>query len=180
MPGGARYTSLLLELTGDRQLERKLSKMAGSAQTKITRPAIVRMLAVIRKAQRAACSNAALRRTIKSRLMKARRSDDVAGKVGAGVGARGKKEYGERNGHGIGTPGADHWLILGTVQRFTGFTTRAKGQRGQMIRTKNPVANRGRMRPHKFIEQATRGAWPEAIEAARAFAADRLSEIAVE
>jgi len=173
------FAVALLELTGDKQLGRKLAKVSREVQTKVCRPAVHAMLKTIERAAKAGCPRREIKRTIRSRFKKPRRAGDVDAKVGAGVGGgKKKKDRGREKGHGVGISARNvHWEILGTKQRFTGTSTRVSGHRGERVKTKGAVQNRGRMPRMWSLKEAAEGAWPAALGAARVEALERLSEI---
>jgi hypothetical protein len=171
----SRASDNLFELTGDKAMARKLDKLAKGAQNKVARPALRTIVRVVAKGQKGAAPLPVIKRTIGYRV-----KGDVA-KAGVEVGKktpRPKKTGAATNLRGRAAMWLGHLFTLGTKVRTAGFTTRAKGRRGEMVATGKPVSNRGQILPHKFLKSATTSALPGAIAAGAAVAKQKLEELA--
>ncbi len=118
-------------ITGDKALDRKFKRLAGSGQRKALRAGIRASMTPIAKAMRAAinASDASpslkreARKTVGKRFAKGRKGGAARGQYGAKVGfavAKKKKDAGERSRPGVGVGSANiHWFVLGTKDRRT-------------------------------------------------------------
>ena len=70
-----------------------------------------------------------------------------------------------------------HIFTLGTKVRTSGFTTRAKGRRGEVVATGKPVRNRGQIVAHKFLKSATAAALRGRLKPGQV-AKEKLAELA--
>jgi hypothetical protein len=158
--------SLLIKLTGDKEMKLRMLTLKRQTQNRIAKSCLQKMMTVVAKAQRSSAPDPVTKASIGTRVGNFR-GEELA-KAGVNVG---KSPQGRTNRKGNVIKGSvqqfvAHLLTLGTKGRYTGQTTRAKGQRGKLVSTGNPRAYRGMMQPHLFLKVATLRAWPDALKAA--------------
>lgn len=175
---------ILLSLTGDRELDRKLSALARNVQSRIARRAVNKGVTVILNAQRRAAPNKALRKSLGKSNKRSKRLGVVEAKAGINVGKRPSRVVdGSIVAQGRQFPQA-HLLVLGTAERYTtgrrgGFGNRARAFAQSIKRLAGGRAGyRGRIKPRRFIESASMGAANEAAQVAAASAWNDLRALA--
>jgi hypothetical protein len=148
-------------VTGIREVDQKLDKLARSEANKIARKSVNAGLSSLAKSLRSAIANysnispemkKALRKTVGKRFITGGRAArfGVAAKVGLGVGkgysgTKERKRFGRR---GVGISGNNvHWAARGTDERYTGSRTyRTKtGSQREKRKTRGPRRYRGAM-----------------------------------
>jgi hypothetical protein len=126
----------------DRQckaLQAGLGLFRDSIQRKIARSALQKGMRVVNKAVKSEVPGGPLKiikKFIGMRLLKRAAGQEIAGKVGVGVGKGaskkiGKKDRANRPGVGIG-PQNVHWFILGTKPRYQGVKTTRNRKTGEV------------------------------------------------
>ena len=145
----ALHRAMLLKITGDKALDRRLARLKTRDASTISRKAVNAAITVLAQAQRNAAPNKHVKKAIGKRNSKSKRTGEVMAKACVQVSKTKARNF----------PHA-HLLVLGTDERET------KAGHG-----------RGRMTPHKFLEQATKGALGSAVAAARSKAAEELRKV---
>jgi hypothetical protein len=171
----ASKADILFKMTGDRALNARLQRLSAGTQNRIARPALQKMLRVIAKAQKAKAPHPVVKRSIGFRLGRSKGKDMLTAKAGINVGKSAQRLTKNGTAKRGGTVNqVAHLLTLGTVPRFTGQTTRAKGKRGKLVATGGKRRFTGSMKEHKFLKEASEGAWPEAVRVGRQSAWDGI------
>jgi len=141
MPGA------IFVLTGQKELDRKLSEMSRSVVRKVAAPAVQRALTIMKKSIQSEIppKYKSAKRSIGKRFNKAKTGGNkgmVVAKVGAGVAAKTKAKAVDRKGkRGVGlSPRNIHWAILGTQRRQSKKTN---ADRGKMPATLADVVKSG-------------------------------------
>jgi hypothetical protein len=156
-----------------------MQKIQKAVQNKIAAKAINKMLRVVANAQKAAAPDPITKKSIGIRAGKSRKTGEEFAKAGINVG---KSPQGRLNAKGkirrgsVQQPVA-HLLTMGTKPRYTGYTTRAKGQRGIRVSTGNVKRYTGMMRQHLFLKKASAAAFPGAIAVGRQTAWNEITKV---
>lgn len=145
----------LLQITGDRQLIRKLERLESRVGRRVAGQGIRKGLTVIRRGIRSEIPTRlqSVRRTIGSRFKKARGQSTKQAKVGLSVGKQRAKKAPKRSTRGgVGISANNvHWWALGTTQRRT-----RRRQTGRM--PANDAVSRGYRKSESAAMAAIRNA----------------------
>lgn len=137
-------------ITGDKELDRLLQQLGSDVVGKLVHKSLSKGITVLVRSIRAHVpaaitpghSNKSIKLAIGRKNKRYRKADLFFAKAGVMVGGA------KRNG----APHA-HLLALGTDHRYSGFSRRQRGSRGQFVRTKGAIAYRGRINKRDFVKQ---------------------------
>jgi hypothetical protein len=153
-----------VEITGIRELNRKLKQLSEKVQKKLVRAAMVASLRVTAKAIKSEVPSTWKegRKAIGYSFKRGKTPGVTFAKAGVGAGMkkakRAKAKQKPRIGHsgvGIGV-GNLHWFILGTAERFTGSKrvgARRKGVVNRRVSTGNAVRRTGKLQPNAIVKR---------------------------
>lgn len=138
-------------ITGNKEIDRKLKRLATSGQKRVARAALGKALTVLARGIRNAIDpkQKSAKKTVGTKNKKNKKTGIHEAKVGLGVGKRtkSKKERTSKAGVGISKENI-HWLTLGTTERTTDY--------GKSTGAMPPVG-RG------WVKKGVKAAEPEAV-----------------